>query len=160
MRSIMKLVGSIVGLFVAFNLVFVGFQYFSEKAEHDRMRLLKGMMDSYGAQLRTGEAGLKEREANIHTYFKDLEFRKHEMNGLVQQYPNGMPTTVYANYQQSYQSYQLDSRNYQVLIADLEAYRKNYENLIVLHNDSVAEYNELNEQVGDTWFIVPGFRGK
>jgi len=45
-------------------------------------------------------------------------------------------------------------------VADLEAYRKNYENVVALHNESVAKYNELNEQVGETWFIVPGFRGK
>jgi len=34
----------------------------------------------------------------------------------------------------------------------LRTYR--YENLIELHNDTLAEYNELNEQVGETWFIV------
>lgn len=46
------------------------------------------------------------------------------------------------------------------MVADLEAYRKNYENLIELQNGTVAEYNELNEQIGETWFIVPGFRSK
>ncbi|WP_019412672.1 hypothetical protein [Paenisporosarcina sp. TG20] len=101
MKSIVALVSSIVGIYIAFNLVFVGF---SEKEEHDRMRMLKGMMDSYSAQLQSGEDGLKEKGTNLHTYFQDLEFRKQEMNGLVLQYPNGMPTTVYANYQQIYQS--------------------------------------------------------
>lgn len=71
-----------------------------------------------------------------------------------------MPVTVYSDYQQRYQACQQDSGNYKVMVADLEAYRKNYENLIELHNGTMAEYNELNEQVGETWFIVPGFRSK
>ena len=160
MNSIVKLIGSIAGVYIAFNLVFVGFQYLDEKEEHDRMRMLKGMMDSYSTQLKSTEVALKEKEMNVTTYFQDLELRAQEMNRLVKQFPNGMPVTVYADHQKRYQEHQQDSRNYKVMVADLEAYQKNYENLIELHNDTVAKYNELNEQVGETWFIVPGFRGK
>lgn len=160
MNSVVKLIGSIVGVYIAFNIVFVGFQYVSEKEEHDRMRMLKGMMDSYTTQLKSTEVALKEKEMNVTTYFQDLELRAQEMNRLAKQFPNGMPVTVYADYQQRYQTHQQDSKNYKVMVADLEAYRINYENLIELHNGTVAKYNELNEQVGETWFIVPGFRGK
>lgn len=118
------------------------------------------MMDSYSTQLQSTELTLKEKEDNVTAYFQDLEQRAQKLNRLVNQYPNGMPVTVYADYQKRYQAHQQDSRNYKVMVADLEAYLKNYENVIVLHNESVAKYNELNEKVGETWFIVPGFRGK
>lgn len=82
MNSIAKLVGSIVGIYIVINLVFVGFQYFSEKQEHYRMHMLKRMMDSYTTQLKSTEVALKEKEMNETSYFQDLELRSQEMNRL------------------------------------------------------------------------------
>ena len=112
MNSIGKLIGSIVGVYIVFNLVFVGFQYLEEKEEHDQMRSLKGMMDSYSTQLQSTELTLKEKENNVTAHFQDLEQRAQEMNRLAKQFPNGMPVTVYADYQKRYQAHQQDSRNY------------------------------------------------
>lgn len=78
MNSIAKLVGSIVGIYIVINLVFVGFQYFSEKQEHDRMHMLKRMMDSYTTELKSTEVALKEKEMNVTTYFQDLELRSQK----------------------------------------------------------------------------------
>lgn len=156
--KILGLIGSLVVtvvLFVALNLILVGAQELWHRGDNAKLDLLKMQLKSEREIIGSAETKLEGLEASV----KRLESEASDLNGsigrLETQYPQGVPSALYAAYERSVSDYNRLVGQRSAALATYSATYDNYSAQLDAYNEKVKAANALAERVGGTWYVVP-----
>jgi cell division protein FtsB len=147
--------GAIILVFAVINLVLVGGQKLWHHGDQVKLDTLKTELEVQKSDLDQREAELKTLGSSIDQYAAQIADLKSKAQAIEQQNPSGIPPDIYDSYKQLIDQCNSDVAKYNSGLDRSDALFQDYSQRIDRYNALIKESNDLSNQIGATWYIVP-----
>ena len=146
---------SIAIVFALINLVLVGGQKIWHHSDQKKLDTLKTELKLE----RTTINGAETRLQNFEERIKEINSEKNpiglHLKKIEEQFPNGIPSNIYASYKSSVSHYNELVRTHNAMLQMYNAIYEKYSAEIDNYNMDVKKANALAKKIGGTWYLIP-----
>ncbi|PGK51841.1 hypothetical protein CN918_29045 [Priestia megaterium] len=134
-------IAGVILIYIIVNAILIGVQNMSHSDE-------KAQLEKYKTELKEEKEDILSAEEELKAVQAKAESLKEEVDGYEIDYPQGIPEELYGDYEMLVDEYN-------GLVDEFDTMNIDYEDQIEGYNKKVETANDLAEEVGSTWYIVP-----